>query len=216
MENNERDLPDNERDRHQIVRWLFNPFQNVAGGRALVIGVAAILVTGLIGSLSNTHFDGVMDVHTGKDAPLWVFLAEGLISWLVMATVMIVVGRIVSRTRFRIIDVFGTQALARWPHVISALVALAPPYIVAIDAVADAVQGNSVLDLSASTWLGFGLVALVMILMMAWSVALMYRGLAVSCNARGGRAVAGFVVGIIVAEFVSKALVIILNTPRGV
>ena len=59
-----------------VRRWLFNPFHYVAGARALLVGVVVILGAGLIGSLSNSHFDGVLDFHSGAPAPLWVFLIE--------------------------------------------------------------------------------------------------------------------------------------------
>ena len=45
-----------------LVTWFFNPFIYIAGWQSLLIGVAAILVAGYIGSLSNTHFDGVLDL----------------------------------------------------------------------------------------------------------------------------------------------------------
>ena len=71
---------------------LFNPFFYVAGGKALGIGLAAILLAGLVGALGNTHFDGVLDTHTGAHAPLWFFLAEGIIDWLCLGAVLLVFG----------------------------------------------------------------------------------------------------------------------------
>jgi hypothetical protein len=112
----------------RIRQWLFNPFQFIAGGKALFIGVVVILVTSVLGSFSNTHFDGVLDVHTGLAVPMWFFIAEGLLNWLSLAVVLALFGLLLRRFSFRIIDVFGTQALARWPHIITALVALAPGY----------------------------------------------------------------------------------------
>ncbi len=55
--------------------WLFNPFQYVAGGSALIIGVIVIAAAGLVGSLSQTHFDGVLDVHAGAPAALWFYVS---------------------------------------------------------------------------------------------------------------------------------------------
>ena len=49
---------------------LFNPFVYIAGGKALVLGLLTILVAGFLGSLSTTHFDGVLDTHTGRPATL--------------------------------------------------------------------------------------------------------------------------------------------------
>jgi len=112
----------------QLSQWLFNPFQFIAGGKALFIGVVIILITSGLGSISSTHFDGVLDVHTGRSVPIWLFVAEGLIDWLSLAVVLFIFGLLLRRLSFRMIDVFGTQALARWPHIITAMVALAPGY----------------------------------------------------------------------------------------
>ncbi len=73
-----------------LGQWLFNPFNYVAGGQALVLGLVAILMAGGFGALSNTHFDGVIDVHSGRAAPLWVFLTEGVINWLSLAFVLLI------------------------------------------------------------------------------------------------------------------------------
>ena len=52
-------------------QWLFNPFRFVAGYKALLSGLVIILLSAFVGSLGNTHFDGVLDVHIGLTAPLW-------------------------------------------------------------------------------------------------------------------------------------------------
>ena len=97
-----------------LSQWFFNPFRFIAGFKALLLGLAIILISAFVGSFSNTHFDGVLDVHTGLEAPLWLFFAEGLINWICMVIPLFFFGLIVSRSSFRRIDVFGTQALARW------------------------------------------------------------------------------------------------------
>lgn len=115
-------------DERKPTTLLFNPFGYIAGGKALWLGLAAILLAGLIGSLSNTHFDGVLDTHTGRPAPLWAFLVEGIINWMCLSLVLLILGRVISRTSFRTVDLLGTQALARWPTVFIGLVALPPAF----------------------------------------------------------------------------------------
>ena len=79
---------------------LFNPFVYIAGAKALGLGLAAILLAGLIGSLSHTHFDGVLDTHSGTQAPLWAVLSEGIIDWLCLGLMLLLLGRLISRTSF--------------------------------------------------------------------------------------------------------------------
>lgn len=108
----------------RLWQWLFNPFKFVAGYKALLSGLAVILISAFIASFSNTDFDGVLDVRMGLEAPLWCFFAEGLINWICVAAPLFFFGLIVSRSSFRAIDVFGTQALARGPYLIAAVVML--------------------------------------------------------------------------------------------
>ena len=62
-----------------LAGWLFDPFTYIAGSKSLLLGLAAIFVAGFIGSFSRSHFDGVLDIRTGKTVPLVFFFSEGLI-----------------------------------------------------------------------------------------------------------------------------------------
>ena len=192
-----------------IWQWLFDPFTYVAGGRALALGLAAMLLAGLIGSFSYTHFDGVLDLHTGRPAATWVFLSEGLINWLSLAVVLFVFGKLASKSAFRARDLFGTQAMARWPMLIGAVAALAPPYRRFAAAVAENPMnimrgtGVAVFDMVVAV-----LAMIVIVVMLVWMVALMYRSYRICCNLKGGTAVATFVVGLFIAEGLSKVAVL--------
>lgn len=195
----------------RLSQRLFNPFKFIAGFQALLVGLAIILLSGFIGSLSNTHFDGVLDVHTGRSAPVWFFLTEGLIDWMCMAVPLFFFGLIVSRSAFRIVDVLGTQALARWPYIITALVMFpdanrrVPEYIVSRLMQTEPAAAISPLDV-----LVFGFAMVLVILMAIWMVALMYRAYAVSCNIKGAKAVVTFIVSLIGAEVLSKFVILLL------
>jgi hypothetical protein len=186
-------------------RWLFNPFYYIAGWQALVLGLIAMFAASFIGALSRSHFDGVLDFHTGAATPLWVYPVENLINWLSLATPLMLAGRLISTSRPRAIDVFGTQALARFPTVLTALAALLPGY-------QRQVSRFMLLDMTIhpADAIMFGITALVVLIAIVWMVALMYRGFAVSCNVRGGGAIGVFIVSLLVAEAVSKFLLVLL------
>ncbi len=188
-----------------LRQWLFDPFTYIAGGSALVLGLAAILLAGFVGSLTNTHFDGVLDIHTGRAAPLGTFLGEGLVNWLSISIVLLILGRIVSRTPFRSIDLLGTQALARWPTLITAIATLAPPYQRCIAQLNWKLLGmGEQVPLHITDLAFFVVIAIVSILVIIWMVVLMYRSYTICCNISGARASITFVIGLIVSEVVSK------------
>jgi len=204
--NNTKTLP-----RRSIGQWLFNPFRFLAGFQALFLGSGIILISAFIGSLGNTHFDGVLDVHKGLETTLWFFLAEGLIDWLAIAITLFLFGLIVSRASWRMIDVLGTQALARWPYLITSIVMLPKAnerfgmYLISRFTSTD---DSTVLNYADMCIFIFAMI--VVVLMAVWMVALMYRAYTVSCNIRGTRAIVTFIVGLIGAEVLSKLSILLL------
>ena len=192
---------------------LFRPFRHIAGSNSLLIGLAAILLSGLVGSVSYSHFDGVLDFHTGRRAPMSLFLLEGLVDWLALAVVLFTAGKLLSRTAFRAIDLFGTQAMARWPMLIFAVVALAPPYQRFADSLGKQLTvAGGAFSIPVSELLIGGMVIVVGLLSMIWMVTLMYQSYSICCNVRGGRAIVSFVGGLIVAEALSKIILMRMLT----
>jgi hypothetical protein len=194
-----------------LSQYLFNPFRTLAGSKALFLGAAIILITAFLGSLSNTHFDGVLDVHTGQKAPTWLFFAESLIDWLCMVLFLFFSTLIFSRSQWRFIDIAGTQALSRWPTLITALVMLPDAnrrfgeYLMS-----KLGQSSAAVTINSTDAVIFFVAAIIAVLMIIWMVALMYKAYTVSCNVKGAKAIATFIVSLVLAEIVSKVLIITL------
>lgn len=194
-----------------LRQYLFNPFIILAGSKALFLGIVIILLTAFLGSLSSTHFDGVLDVHTGQKAPIWLFFAENLINWLCMVSFLFFSALIVSRSQWRFIDILGTQALSRWPTLITALVMLPDAnrrfgeYL--ISKLGQSSTSVAINSIDASIFVISAIIALVMII---WMVVLMYKAYAVSCNVKGAKAIWTFIISIILAEIVSKVIILSL------
>ncbi|MBI9067410.1 MAG: hypothetical protein JEZ09_08970 [Salinivirgaceae bacterium] len=97
------------------LKYLINPFEKIAGIKALLFGLFAIILASIIGFKTNTHFDGVLSVHSGRETPYIIYFLEPLISWLYASTIFSIVGFIFSKSKIRLIDIFGTQAFAFIP-----------------------------------------------------------------------------------------------------
>ncbi len=198
-------------DSNEKASWLFNPFVYVAGWKALLIGIVAILAAGHIGSYSNTHFDGVLDVHSGGTAPHWFFLAAGIIDWLCMGIVFLMVGKIISKKPFRTIDILGTQALARWPTLFTTLATLPPAFSRFNRALIQSLRTQGIPEgLNPMDTVFFGGAVIIMLLVLVWMIRLMYCSYKTSCNPDGGKAGRTFVIGLVIAEIISKAVIITL------
>jgi hypothetical protein len=196
----------------KLSQILFHPFLRIAGATSLALGLAAIVLTALIGAGQGLHFDGVLDTHVGKSGPWWLFVTEGLIDWLSLAVLMLFAGRIISKTAFRGIDLLGTQALVRWPTVLTALACLAPGFHRFSDVLTKSIIGLKPGQVPQLPHAGpdavvFGLVTLFMLACTVWMVALMWRSFSHCCNLRGGKAVGIFVITLLLAELLSKVLI---------
>lgn len=196
----------------KLSQILFHPFLRLAGSPALLLGLAAITLTGLIGAGQGLHFDGVLDTHAGKPGPWWLFVSEGLIDWISLAALLLLAGRIISKTAFRSIDLLGTQALARWPTMLTALACLAPGFHRFSEALTKSIIGLKPgqvpqLPPAGPDAVVFAFVTLFMLACTVWMVALMWRSFSHCCNVRGGKAVGTFVITLLLAEALSKVLI---------
>ena len=194
--------------RMTIAGWLFNPFLHIAGGQALAIGLLGIVAAGVAAAAAGVHFPGLLDFRNTDSAQLWVPVAQGLVNWFAIAALFGLVSVLIAPKTVRLVDIAGTQALARWPLLPAALVSAVPSVRqTGRELAAAAAEG----ELVAPEGWGFLVAGLVTTVCVVWTVQLMWKAFSVSCNQRGGRAVAFFigviVVGEVVTTFVGRRIV---------
>jgi len=191
--------------------WLLNPFHYLSGESALPLGLLAIALTAVVGFFRRIHVDGVLDVHLGRPAPFWFFLAEGVIDWLCLTLFLGIAALVLSRSRVRLIDLAGMQALARAPQ----LLAVALLAVTDVRCIVALAKGGSAASCGPSAIVAFVLLSVAMLVGVVWMVALMYRAFAVACNVSGGRGAAGFIPALLLAEVLSKILIVGLLPGNG-
>ncbi len=194
-----------------LVRWLFNPFYYIAGGKALLLGVCVIVLSAVIAMLGNARFDGVLDFHHGgaAEVSLGTALIDGFVSWFSLAVLLFIAGLIFSKSRVRPVDIFGTQALARTPYLLVSFLALwSAPWRYTARLVPGAPQ-----NAEAGGLVPFILVSVVILVMLAWMIWLMYKAFSHSSNLAGAKAAVIFVVCLLAAEALSKTALIAID-PR--
>jgi hypothetical protein len=203
---NELSMAYDKREGRPASRWLLNPFYYMAGGKALVIGIGVMLATGYLAFLGKLRFDGLIDVHLGiPGTPLWLNIAEILVSWLLLSIFILFFGRIISKSHIRFIDVFGTQALARSPYFFISLVTLLLPGAGRFTQQLMQAPLSNPPSLPAFSFdmAAFFFWALLALLMTIWMIVLMYRAFSVSCNVSGKSAIILFIVALFVVEILS-------------
>ena len=175
------------------IKWFINPFERIAGWQALFTGLAAMALTAVIGQINHVAFDGVLDVHAGATFSLSTSFIMQAVDFLALFLTMWIAGVCFSKTKLRAVDVAGTMALARAPMLLLAVVCFLP------------VIPASLYDVPRLI-----IFMLILIPFDIWMIALMYNAYTVSCHLKGTRAVASFIGALLVAEALSKLVIILL------
>jgi hypothetical protein len=191
------------------IKKLFNPFEEIAGSKALFYGLLAMMITGFTGYFSHTHFPDVLSIKIIPEyMPLMYFFVQQLLIWLIPSLIFYGFAFWGSSSSVRLVDVLGTMALARFPYIFAALLGFPGSmkrfgdYIIALVMEKDMTATISTFDIVMAIILMF-----VMILLTVWLVALMYNAFRVSSNLKGGKAVGMFIAGL----FISIIVTIIVN-----
>ena len=169
---------------------LFNPFRYIAGLKSLVWGTIFIVAMSLLLWGGGMIQDGYVH-YTYFIGPYWKVLYAEIIFWLVPSLLLWLCGMMLSASKIRIVDVFGTLAFSRLAILPTVAVTVIPQFQAVVNKLIASLQGGvqpSGADVAVL------LVALIvvlcgLILYYIWS----YNAYAVSCNIRGWRALTTFV-----------------------
>lgn len=124
-----------------------------------------------------------------------------------MGVLLTIAGFIISRSRPRVIDIFGTQSLARFPMLVTSLFALLPGHTNFLNQLAS--NPTNIIDIASKNtndFIMFLIVAFITLFMIIWMVTLMYRAFSISCNVVGGKAISTFIIILLIGEIISKII----------
>lgn len=191
----------------KLSHLFFNPFVYVAGYTSLGVGLFVMLLTAILGYFSNAHLEGVIGVGIGYAAPFHLHVLEALVAWISLSIMLIIAGRITSKTSFRLIDLVGTQALARTPMFLAVLIYFPESIHKVTKYLVGKIIGHSQeVSISQIDLIIYVLAIIMTVLVVIWTVVLMYNAYRVSCNLRGTKAGISFTIALIVAHIISIAI----------
>ncbi len=184
--------------------FIWNPFTKIAGYQAFVIGFVIAILAAIIGKFGNLFFDGAIDAHGGAtqftmlEAVLMVIIDIAIVTF-----VMYLLSLTVTRN-FRFADILGTMTLARFPFFLLSILALFTTF--------PEVENMLVNPLVILSYPSFILFMFVSIFIAVWVIILMFNALKVSTGLKRSSLVTIFIVGIIIAELISKILIYYIIT----
>jgi hypothetical protein len=197
--------------------WIFNPYTHIAGAKALLTGISGMLLTGILCYMSGTHLDGVIDIHFSDEGNIYWFLAEGLIDLASIVIIFSLLGLMIAGLRFRFIDLLGTLSMARLPFLIAPIFALIFPQKKVLDYILYTYLKTGT-PVTIGSWdiIGFVIVILITILVVIWSVALMYNAFRICMNIKGPKIILSFIGGLILAEIFAKIIFMLFFTSTNI
>lgn len=191
----------------------WNPFERIAGTKALILGLVGIILASGLGSLGNIHFDGIMDIHIGKDTSFWIYLLEALISWICISFFITIASFILSPSKFRIIDIWGTQAFSRILLIPIALYTIFFSQKEVSDSIMKTINNpEALLSIEIGQWVSFSIFILLSITTIIWMIIWMFNAYKVSSNLNGTKAIVSFIITVILSEILSKTIIHLLLT----
>ena len=192
-----------------LLRVLVNPFERIAGLKALMVGLVIIVITIIIGNNSGVHFDGVLDIHlNSQPIPLIQdFIMQGLS--LATLILLIVIAGIIWSKSFRIIDIIGTTFLARFPFLFASIAGyfFNAPNIGSLSEISDLLSDPNALQ----DMIVLSLLSLIIVLpLMIWYIIIQYNAYKVSLGISKKIAVLSYIAIIFIGEIISTVLIMLI------
>lgn len=196
-----------------MIKTIFNPFRYIAGAKSLIAGLLILMLTAFIGYLSNTHFPDLISIKMISGFPFMYYLLQSLSNWIVFSALLYLTSLFISPSSVRAIDIFGTQAMARFPYIFASLIGFSGSMKKFGDYIMYTVlkTGDPVTLSTGNMMMAISLMILTLLLTI-WLVVLMYNAFRVSANVKGARAVISFIIVFIVSVIVTGQITKILIT----
>ncbi|HQN93660.1 MAG TPA: hypothetical protein PLQ09_06055 [Prolixibacteraceae bacterium] len=183
---------------------LINPFKYIAGWESFFIGLGILFATAFVGYLSGVHFPDLISVKTSSGLPFIVILAQSISNWLVLSALLYFAGIVLSPSSIRFIDVFGTQAMARFPYLLVASTGFSP----ALEKFGKHIMWSALsigepTDLSSVELTTAIILIIFTLLSTIWLITLAFNAFKVSTNLKEAKLIISFIVIFIVSTIIT-------------
>lgn len=186
---------------------LLNPFHQIAGIKALGYGLLVLIVSAILALLFQTRFDGVLDIHfSASDVSLKMAITDQVVNTLTSCFIFYFIAFIAGARKTRFIDIAGTFTLARFPFMLAPLLN-STGYFSGISAQVEiAMKEGNLMDEIYSLVMPLIYALPFLLTCVIWMIALMFNAFRVSTNLKGNSLTAWFILGLVIAEILSKII----------
>lgn len=188
--------------------WL-NPFQKIAGFKALLLGIIVLLVMSYTGALGGLYFLGPLTtinasivVKQSQHIGFLLLAYQNTVSCLILTTLFFITAKILTKKKLRIIDFLGTVTLSRFPlalfTVITSIVRMVDPTSLDIDM-------SKGLPLHTFT-MGLFILSVIGMVIIVWQIITYFYAMKESSGLVGKKLWLGFIVSLVTAELIALPL----------
>ena len=187
-------------------RWVYNPFEKIAGWKAFGIGIVILCLATVIGYFGNTVFYGISIKSVASITWCKAFYLQ--VSGLAITVFVLWITGLLFAKHVRFQDILGTVTFAKYPLVLSAIIFLAfSNWLNELNhKILSAANYQEIIDFFSNlTILDYALFlvfAIVTILILVWTIALLFNAFRVSTNLKGGKCALLFIAGLLISEII--------------
>ena len=188
-------------------RILYNPMAVLRRGNALLAALIVIIILTAVAWWGGEHLDGALDLHIAPTRPSAGTVAlESLIDWFSLAILLFAASRLFGGNG-GLARHFAATGLGRFPMILAAVIGARQLLgAVMLKAFAVGAKGEIVIHPEAVNAPAVIIGGLLIVGFVAWSVTMLVFGFKEVSRLQNGKLAAGFVIGIILAEIVSKLI----------
>ena len=193
------------------MNWktLYNPLAVLGKRSGLIVAMLVVIVLTAVAYWGGVHLDGALDLHINPVRPSLAMVAiESLSAWLCLGLLLFAASKVFGGNG-GVTGHLASAGLARFPYIISAVISSRQFLGGAMLAVVD-VRGKEIVvhpEQMMTPAVIAGLLAVVALTI--WSVAMLYCGYRETARTEGAKTVVSFIIGLVVAEIVSKIIVML-------
>jgi hypothetical protein len=186
---------------------LFKPFEKYSEKTLLLVGVFFTLLGSFFGYVFNVRFDGILDVHIVPNTLFYQALLDNLINIFCLVLFLYISTTYINK-KTRGIDILNTALVARAPIYLLPFFNINGVIEKASEDVIQFANPELIGQISSSNLciiIVFGITA---ILFLVWYISLLFNGFKVASNAKGKTPIILFIISLLLAEVLSKFLIV--------
>ncbi|WP_282117365.1 hypothetical protein [Cellulophaga baltica] len=186
---------------------LFKPFEKYSEKTLLLIGVFFTLLGSFFAYVFNIRFDGIIDIHIVPNTLSYQALLDNLINIFCLVLFLYISTKYINK-KTRLIDILNTALVARTPFYLLPFFNINDVIEKTSEEVFQFANPELIGQISSSNLFIIIVFGLITILFLVWYISLLFNGYKVASNAKGKTPIILFVISLLLAEVLSKFLIV--------